>query len=67
MDTTCRIEAWAENDDDEPTSPVASLSLRPRDEFRVDITDIDDCFDTNGLGLTNTCIVEFTVLEVKGD
>ena len=25
--------------------------------------DIDDYFDTNGLGLTNTCIVEFTVLK----
>ena len=62
-DTTCRIESWAENDNDGIISPVAALTLRPRDRSRADITDIDDDFDPNGSGLTNTCIVEFTVLK----
>ena len=61
-DTTYKLTAWAENDDDEIISPVASLTVRPRDELKA-ITDIDDYFDTNGTGLTNTYVVEFTVLK----
>lgn len=45
------------------SSPVAALTLRPRDEYRADSTGIDDDFDPNGSGLTNTGIVEFTVLK----
>ena len=58
-----RITTRAENKDDGIISPVASLTLQARDRSRADITDIDDYFDTNGTGLTNTCIVEFTVLK----
>ena len=42
---------------------MAALTLRPRDEYRADSTGIDDDFDPNGSGLTNTGIVEFTVLK----
>ena len=41
------------------SSPVAALTLRPRDEYRADSTGIDDDFDPNSTGLTDTCIVEF--------
>ena len=65
-DETYTITAWAENKTDEPLSPVASLTVRPIDKLTA-ITDIDDYFDTNGTGLTNTYVVEYTVLKVKDD
>ena len=47
-----------EPDRDEVISPVASPMVRPRDGLKA-ITDIDD----NGTGLTDACVVEFTVLK----
>ena len=61
-DRTCTLTAWAENDDDEVIGPVASPTLRPRDARRDAITAITDCFDANGLGLADACIVGFTGL-----
>ena len=45
----------------EPTVDIA-MDARTLGELKA-ITDIDDCFDTNGTDLTNTRIVEFTVLK----
>ena len=61
-DRTCTLTARAENDDDEVIGPVASPALRPRDARRDDVTGINDCFDANGLGLADACIVGFTAL-----
>ena len=61
-DETYKLTAWAENDKDEIISPVASLTVRPQDVFKESITDIDDYFDTNGTGLTDVYVVEYTVL-----
>ena len=62
-DRTGTLTARAENDEDAIIGPVASPTLRPRDARRDDITDINDGFDANGLGLADACIVGFTALK----
>ena len=62
-DETYKIEAWAINDDGETISPVATLTVRPKDTAQGSVANFQDYLNTTAATVTAVTTTSFTVIE----